>query len=294
MSKCSSSLVRTASPKAVIPRANRSCTLYPMRQYHDLLRLVLETGTIKSDRTGTGTRSVFGHQTRYDLSAGFPLVTTKKVHWKSVVYELLWFLRGDTNIAYLKEHGVSIWDEWADGNGELGQGIYGSMWRAWPNPDGSTVDQIKNVLETIKKNPDSRRLLVVAYNPTFAESVKLPPCHSLFQFYVADGKLSCQLYQRSADIFLGVPFNIASYALLTQMIAHITGLEPGDFVHTLGDAHLYSNHVEQAELQLSREPKPLPRVTLNPAVTSLFDFRFEDILLEGYEPHPGIKAPVAV
>ncbi len=265
-----------------------------MQQYHDLLRLVLETGTRKSDRTGTGTRSVFGHQTRYDLSAGFPLVTTKKVHWKSVVYELLWFLRGDTNIAYLKEHGVSIWDEWADSSGELGQGIYGSMWRAWPNPDGSTVDQISNVVDTIKKNPDSRRLLVVAYNPSFASTVKLPPCHSLFQFYVADGKLSCQLYQRSADIFLGVPFNIASYALLTHMIAHVTGLEVGDFVHTLGDAHLYSNHVEQAELQLSREPKPLPRVTLNPGVASLFDFRFEDILLEGYEPHPGIKAPVAV
>jgi thymidylate synthase len=265
-----------------------------MHQYHDLLRLVLETGTRKSDRTGTGTLSIFGHQTRYDLGEGFPLVTTKKVHWKSVVHELLWFLRGDTNIAYLKEHGVSIWDEWADEHGELGQGIYGSMWRAWPNQDGSSVDQIRNVVETIKKNPDSRRLLVVAYNPSFAETVKLPPCHSLFQFYVADGKLSCQLYQRSADIFLGVPFNIASYALLTHMIAHVTNLEVGDFVHTLGDAHLYSNHLEQAQIQLAREPKPLPRVTLNPAVTDLFEFRFEDILLEGYDPHPRIKAAVAV
>jgi thymidylate synthase len=265
-----------------------------MRQYHDLLRLVLETGTRKSDRTGTGTLSVFGHQARYDLARGFPLVTTKKVHWKSLVHELLWFLRGDTNIAYLKAHGVSIWDEWADEHGELGQGIYGSMWRAWPNPDGGTVDQIKNVVETIKRNPDSRRLLVVAYNPSFADTVKLPPCHSLFQFYVADGKLSCQLYQRSADIFLGVPFNIASYALLTHMIAHVTNLEPGEFVHTLGDAHLYSNHLEQARLQLSREPRALPRVTLNPAVTDLFDFRFEDILLEGYDPHPAIKAAVAV
>ncbi|NJK43179.1 MAG: thymidylate synthase [Pleurocapsa sp. SU_196_0] len=265
-----------------------------MRQYHDLLRLVLETGTRKSDRTGTGTLSVFGHQTRYDLSEGFPLVTTKKVHWKSVVHELLWFLRGDTNIAYLKEHGVSIWDEWADEHGELGLGIYGSMWRAWPNQDGGSVDQIRNVVETIKKNPDSRRLLVVAYNPSFVETVKLPPCHSLFQFYVADGKLSCQLYQRSADIFLGVPFNIASYALLTHMIAHVTNLEVGDFVHTLGDAHLYSNHLEQAQIQLAREPKPLPRVTLNPAVTDLFEFRFEDVLLEGYDPHPRIKAAVAV
>jgi thymidylate synthase len=265
-----------------------------MQQYHDLLRLVLETGTIKSDRTGTGTLSVFGHQARYDLRAGFPLLTTKKVHWKSVVHELLWFLRGDTNIAYLKAHGVSIWDEWADEHGELGQGIYGSMWRAWPNPDGGNVDQIKNVVDTIKKNPDSRRLLVVAYNPSFADTVKLPPCHSLFQFYVASGKLSCQLYQRSADIFLGVPFNIASYALLTHMIAHVTNLEVGDFVHTLGDAHLYSNHLEQARLQLTREARSQPRVTLNPAVTSLFDFRFEDILLEGYDPHPAIKAPVAV
>jgi thymidylate synthase len=265
-----------------------------MQQYHDLLRLVLETGTRKSDRTGTGTWSVFGHQARYDLRAGFPLLTTKKVHWKSVAHELLWFLRGDTNIAYLKEHGVSIWDEWADGHGELGQGIYGSMWRAWPNPDGSSVDQISNVVETIKKNPDSRRLLVVAYNPSFADTVKLPPCHSLFQFYVADGRLSCQLYQRSADIFLGVPFNIASYALLTHMIAHVTNLEVGDFVHTLGDAHLYSNHLEQARLQLTREARALPRMTLNPAVTNLFDFRFEDILLEGYDPHPAIKAAVAV
>ena len=265
-----------------------------MQQYHDLLRLVLNTGLSKSDRTGTGTRSIFGHQTRYDLQAGFPLLTTKKVHWKSVVHELLWFLRGDTNIAYLQQHGVKIWDEWADDHGELGQGIYGSMWRAWPNQDGSSVDQIANVVKTIKKNPDSRRLLVVAYNPTFADSVKLPPCHSLFQFYVADGKLSCQLYQRSADIFLGVPFNIASYALLTLMIAHVTGLAVGDFVHTLGDAHLYNNHVEQAQLQLSREPRALPSVTLEPSVTDLFAFGFEDITLGGYDPHPAIKAPVAV
>ena len=265
-----------------------------MRQYQDLLRLVLETGRDKSDRTGTGTRSIFGHQTRYDLARGFPLLTTKKVHWKSVVHELLWFLRGDTNIAYLQQHGVKIWDEWADASGELGQGIYGSMWRAWPNQDGGSVDQIKNVVETIKKNPDSRRLLVVAYNPSFADSVKLPPCHSLFQFYVADGKLSCQLYQRSADIFLGVPFNIASYALLTLMIAHVTNLAVGDFVHTLGDAHLYNNHVEQAELQLSREPRDLPIVTLEPSVTDLFAFRFSDIALTGYDPHPAIRAPVAV
>ncbi len=265
-----------------------------MQQYHDLLRLILTTGSSKSDRTGTGTRSIFGHQTRYDLQAGFPLLTTKKVHWKSVVHELLWFLRGDTNIAYLQQHGVKIWDEWADERGELGQGIYGSMWRAWPNADGGSVDQIKNLVDAIKKNPDSRRLLVVAYNPSFADTVKLPPCHSLFQFYVADGKLSCQLYQRSADIFLGVPFNIASYALLTQMIAHVCQLELGDFVHTLGDAHLYNNHVEQAELQLSRAPRSLPTVTLEPSVTDLFAFRFEDIALVGYDPHPAIKALVAV
>ena len=265
-----------------------------MQQYHDLLRLVLTTGSSKSDRTGTGTRSVFGHQTRYDLQAGFPLLTTKKVHWKSVVHELLWFLRGDTNIAYLKENGVRIWDEWADANGELGQGIYGSMWRAWPNPDGSSVDQIKNVVNAIKQNPDSRRLLVVAYNPSFADTVKLPPCHSLFQFYVADGKLSCQLYQRSADIFLGVPFNIASYALLTHMLARECGLQPGVFVWTGGDVHLYANHLDQARTQLSRDPRPLPRLTIADRAQAIDGYEFEDFAFEGYDPHPSIAAAIAV
>ncbi|MBS1983020.1 MAG: thymidylate synthase [Bdellovibrionales bacterium] len=264
-----------------------------MKPYLDLLKLVLETGTPKSDRTGTGTRSLFGHQMRFNLSEGFPLVTTKKVHLKSIVHELLWFIAGSTNTAYLKENGVSIWDEWADAQGELGP-IYGYQWRSWPKPDGGKVDQIEKVVQEIKRNPDSRRLIVSAWNVAYLDEMALPPCHSLFQFYVAKGKLSCQLYQRSADIFLGVPFNIASYALLTLMMAQVTGLEPGDFVHTFGDVHLYTNHIEQAQLQLSREPRPLPRMILNPNVKSLFDFRYEDFKLEGYDPHPGIKAPVAV
>ncbi|NUO74227.1 MAG: thymidylate synthase [Frateuria sp.] len=264
-----------------------------MRAYLDLLDHVLHHGTEKTDRTGTGTRSVFGWQMRFDLNQGFPLVTTKKVHWKSVVHELVWFLRGDTNVAYLKEHGVSIWDEWADERGELGP-VYGRQWRAWPTADGGTVDQIRWVVEEIRRNPDSRRLIVSAWNVGELSKMALMPCHTLFQFYVAGGKLSCQLYQRSGDIFLGVPFNIASYALLTHMVAHVCGLGVGDFVHTLGDAHLYNNHVEQARLQLSREPRPLPRVALNPDVRALEDFRYEDILLEGYAPHPAIKAPVAV
>jgi thymidylate synthase len=264
-----------------------------MRAYLDLLDHVLHHGTEKTDRTGTGTRSVFGWQMRFDLAQGFPLVTTKKVHWKSVVHELIWFLRGDTNIAYLKEHGVSIWDEWADAEGNLGP-VYGKQWRAWPTADGGVVDQIRSVVDEIRRNPDSRRLIVSAWNVGELPKMALMPCHTLFQFYVADGKLSCQLYQRSGDIFLGVPFNIASYALLTHMVAHVCGLGVGDFVHTLGDAHLYSNHVEQARLQLAREPRALPRVTLNPQVRALEDFRFEDIALEGYAPHPAIKAPVAV
>ena len=264
-----------------------------MRTYLDLLDHVLHHGTEKTDRTGTGTKSVFGWQMRFDLGQGFPLVTTKKVHWKSVVHELIWFLRGDTNVAYLKENGVSIWDEWADANGELGP-VYGRQWRAWPTADGETVDQIRWVVEEIRRNPDSRRLIVSAWNVGELPKMALMPCHTLFQFYVADGKLSCQLYQRSGDIFLGVPFNIASYALLTHMVAQVCGLAVGDFVHTLGDAHLYSNHVEQARLQLSREPRPLPRVVLNPQVRALEDFRFEDVALEGYAPHPAIKAPVAV
>jgi thymidylate synthase len=264
-----------------------------MRAYLDLLDHVLHHGTEKTDRTGTGTRSVFGWQMRFDLAQGFPLVTTKKVHWKSVVHELIWFLRGDTNIAYLKEHGVSIWDEWADAEGNLGP-VYGKQWRAWPTADGGVVDQIRWVVDEIPRNPDSRRLIVSAWNVGELPKMALMPCHTLFQFYVADGKLSCQLYQRSGDIFLGVPFNIASYALLTHMVAHVCGLGVGDFVHTLGDAHLYSNHVEQARLQLAREPRALPRVTLNPQVRALEDFRFEDIALEGYAPHPAIKAPVAV
>ncbi|UGB37283.1 thymidylate synthase [Frateuria soli] len=264
-----------------------------MRAYLDLLDHVLHHGTEKTDRTGTGTRSVFGWQMRFDLAKGFPLVTTKKVHWKSVVHELIWFLRGDTNIAYLKEHGVSIWDEWADAQGELGP-VYGRQWRAWPTADGGTVDQIRWVVDEIRRNPDSRRLIVSAWNVGELPKMALMPCHTLFQFYVADGKLSCQLYQRSGDIFLGVPFNIASYALLTHMVAHVCGLGVGDFVHTLGDAHLYSNHLEQARLQLSREPRPLPRVVLDPDVRVLEDFRFEDIALEGYAPHPAIRAPVAV
>ncbi|MBK6895731.1 MAG: thymidylate synthase [Alphaproteobacteria bacterium] len=264
-----------------------------MKQYLDLLRHVLEKGAVKDDRTGTGTRSVFGHQMRFDLSEGFPLVTTKKCHLRSIIIELLWFLRGDTNIKYLNDNKVSIWDEWADENGDLGP-VYGHQWRSWPTSDGRTIDQISNVLERIKKNPDDRRLIVSAWNVGEIGKMALPPCHCLFQFYVANGKLSCQLYQRSADIFLGVPFNIASYALLTLMVAQVSGLKPGDFVHTFGDAHLYLNHIEQAELQLSRTPYKLPEMHLNPHVKNLFDFKFEDFELVGYESHPHIKAPVAV
>ena len=264
-----------------------------MQQYLDLLRHVLTHGTRKSDRTGTGTLSVFGYQMRYDLSAGFPLLTTKKLHTRSIIHELLCFLRGETNIRYLKENKVSIWDEWADENGELGP-VYGYQWRSWPTPDGRHIDQISQVVEQIKRNPDSRRLIVSAWNVADVDKMALPPCHLLFQFYVADGKLSCQLYQRSADIFLGVPFNIASYALLTLMVAQVTGLKPGDFVHTLGDTHLYLNHLEQANLQLTRVPTPLPAMRLNPARTSLSDFVFEDFELLNYDPQPAIKAPVAV
>jgi len=264
-----------------------------MKPYLDLMRHVLDHGTRKDDRTGTGTLSVFGWQMRYDLAQGFPLVTTKKCHLRSIIHELLWFLRGDTNIAYLKENGVSIWDEWADAQGNLGP-VYGYQWRSWPTPDGGHIDQITQVIETLKNNPDSRRIIVSAWNVADLDKMALAPCHAFFQFYVADGKLSCQLYQRSADIFLGVPFNIASYALLTLMMAQVTGLQPGDFVHTLGDAHLYLNHLDQAREQLSREPRALPRLHLNPDVTDLFAFRFEDFTLEGYDPHPAIKAPVAV
>jgi len=264
-----------------------------MRAYLDLLRHLLDSGTPKGDRTGTGTLSVFGHQMRFDLAQGFPLVTTKKVHVRSIVWELLWFLSGDTNVRALNEHGVTIWDEWADEGGDLGP-IYGAQWRSWAAPGGGTIDQISQVVEEIRRHPDSRRLLVSAWNVADLPRMRLPPCHVLFQFYVAGGRLSCQLYQRSADTFLGVPFNIASYALLTLMVAQVTGLEPGEFVHTLGDAHLYSNHVEQARLQLARTPRPLPRLLLNPEVTSLFDFRYDDVRLEGYDPHPAIPAPVAV
>ena len=264
-----------------------------MRQYLDLMRHVRDHGTRKEDRTGTGTLSAFGYQMRFDLAEGFPVVTTKKLHLRSIVHELLWFLRGDTNVRYLREHGVSIWDEWADENGELGP-VYGAQWRSWPTPDGGRIDQITRVIEQIRRNPDSRRLMVSAWNPAEVERMALPPCHALFQFYVAEGRLSCQLYQRSADIFLGVPFNIASYALLTLMIAQVTGLAPGEFVHTLGDAHLYLNHLEQTELQLARTPFPLPSMHLNPAVSSVFDFVYEDFELVGYQSHPHIKAPVAV
>src|SRR5690554_8129782 len=264
-----------------------------MKAYLDLMRHVRSQGVFKSDRTGTGTYSVFGYQMRYDLKQGFPLVTTKKVHLRSIIHELLWFLKGSTNIAYLKDNGVSIWDEWADEQGDLGP-VYGYQWRSWPKSDGGSVDQISNLVEQIKTNPDSRRLLVSAWNPALVDEMALPPCHCLFQFYVAEGRLSCQLYQRSADIFLGVPFNIASYALLTQMIAQVAGLEPGDFIHTLGDAHLYLNHLEQAELQLSRTPRPAPRLVLDPGVNDLFDFRFEHIAIEDYDPHPHIKVEVAV
>ena len=264
-----------------------------MQPYLDLMRLVRDHGTAKSDRTGTGTRSVFGHQMRFDLTKGFPLVTTKKLHMKSIIHELLWFLNGDTNTAYLKANGVRIWDEWADTDGNLGP-VYGRQWRSWAAPDGRTIDQISDVVAQIKSNPDSRRLIVSAWNPADLPAMALAPCHCLFQFYVADGKLSCQLYQRSADIFLGVPFNIASYALLTLMMAQVTGLEPGEFVHTFGDAHLYVNHLEQVELQLSRQPRPLPQLAINPAVKDIFGFRFEDFTLTGYDPHPHISAPVAV
>ncbi|MDH3371537.1 MAG: thymidylate synthase [Gammaproteobacteria bacterium] len=264
-----------------------------MRQYLDLMRHVMQHGTRKEDRTGTGTLSVFGHQMRFDLAQGFPFVTTKKLHTKSIIHELLWFLRGDTNIRYLKEHGVSIWNEWADDNGDLGP-VYGSQWRSWPSSGGGRIDQISQVVRDIRQNPDSRRLIVSAWNVADIERMALPPCHLLFQFYVAEAKLSCQLYQRSADIFLGVPFNIASYALLTLMIAQVTGLKPGEFIHTLGDAHLYLNHLEQAQIQLARDPRPLPSMRLNPEKTSLFDFDFDDFELLNYDPHPSIKAPVAV
>ncbi len=264
-----------------------------MDQYLDLLRRVRTEGIKKTDRTGTGTLSVFGHQMRFDLAKGFPLVTTKKLHVKSIVHELIWFLAGDTNVKYLHDNGVRIWDEWADANGDLGP-VYGKQWRSWATPDGKTIDQIADVVATLKREPDSRRMIVSAWNPADIPKMALAPCHCLFQFYVADGKLSCQLYQRSADVFLGVPFNIASYALLTMMMAQVTGLKPGDFVHTFGDAHLYLNHLEQADLQLSRAARPLPVMHINPAVPSIFDFKGEHFRLDGYDPHPHIKAPVAV
>jgi len=264
-----------------------------MRQYLDLLQRVLDEGVTKDDRTGTGTRSLFGHQMRFDLAAGFPLLTTKKLHVKSIIHELLWFISGDTNIGYLNEHGVRIWDEWADENGDLGP-VYGKQWRSWAAPDGRTIDQLAQVVAGIASNPDSRRLIVTAWNPADVDEQALPPCHCLFQFYVAEGRLSCQLYQRSADIFLGVPFNIASYALLTQMVAQVSGLQVGEFVHTFGDAHLYLNHLDQARLQLTRAPRPLPQMAINAQVRSLFDFVYDDFTLSGYEPHPHIKAEVAV
>ena len=272
--------------------ANARYTL-AMRQYLDLMQLVLDHGTPKSDRTGTGTRSVFGYQMRFNLADGFPCVTTKKLHLRSIIHELLWFLSGDTNIAYLKDNGVRIWDQWADENGDLGP-VYGYQWRHFPKPGGGEVDQVRQVVEAIKQNPDSRRHIVCAWNPGMVDQMALPPCHAFFQFYVADGKLSCQLYQRSADIFLGVPFNIASYALLTMMLAQVSGLEPGDFVHTFGDAHLYENHLDQAREQLSRTPRELPTLRINPEVTDLFAFKFEDFELVNYDPHPHIKAPIAV
>ena len=264
-----------------------------MNQYHDLLERILSDGAEKRDRTGTGTLSVFGHQMRFNLAAGFPMLTTKRLPLKSIVHELLWFLKGDTNIKYLKDNGVSIWDEWADANGDLGP-VYGSQWRSWPAPDGRRFDQIKDVIEMIRRNPDSRRLIVTAWNPADVDKMALPPCHCLFQFYVAGGRLSCQLYQRSADVFLGVPFNIASYALLTMMVAQVTGLKPGDFIHTLGDAHLYSNHLEQARQQLTRPTRALPTMEINPVVSDIFGFRYEDFSLVNYDPHPHIKAEVAV
>ena len=264
-----------------------------MRQYHNLLQHILKEGTQKGDRTGTGTTSVFGYQMRFDLSQGFPVITTKKLHLRSIIHELLWFLQGDTNIKYLKDNGVRIWDDWADENGDLGP-VYGHQWRSWPTPSGGQIDQISKVIEQIKNNPNSRRHIVSAWNVAEVDNMALPPCHTFFQFYVADGKLSCQLYQRSADAFLGVPFNIASYALLTMMVAQVCGLEVGDFVHTFGDAHLYSNHIEQTELQLSRELRPLPTMKINPKVKDIFSFKYEDFTLAGYEPHPHIKAAVAI
>lgn len=264
-----------------------------MRQYHDLLKHIMENGIDKNDRTGTGTRSVFGYQMRFNLQDGFPCVTTKKLHLRSIIHELLWFIKGDTNIAYLKENKVRIWDEWADENGDLGP-VYGYQWRSWPTPDGKHIDQLKNVIEQIKSNPDSRRLMVSAWNVADIQNMALPPCHALFQFYVADGKLSCQLYQRSADTFLGVPFNIASYALLTMMVAQACDLEPGDFIHTFGDVHVYSNHFDQVKLQLSRDPRPLPKMKINPDIKNLFDFTYDDFELIGYDPHPHIKGKVAV
>jgi thymidylate synthase len=264
-----------------------------MKQFHDLMTHVLEQGVLKTDRTGTGTKSVFGYQMRFNLQEGFPLLTTKKLHIKSILHELLWFLTGDTNIKYLKDNGVSIWDEWADENGNLGP-VYGYQWRSWPTANGGHIDQIAQVVNQLKNNPDSRRMIVSAWNVAEIENMKLPPCHAFFQFYVADGKLSCQLYQRSADIFLGVPFNIASYAMLTMMMAQVCNLQVGDFIHTLGDAHIYSNHIEQAKLQLSRDLRPLPTLKINPAVSSIFDFKFEDFTIENYNPHPHIKASVAV
>lgn len=264
-----------------------------MQQYLDLMRHVLQNGVTKSDRTGTGTRSVFGYQMRFNLADGFPALTTKKLHLKSIIHELLWFLSGDTNIRYLKENGVRIWDEWADKNGDLGR-VYGAQWRSWRGANGETIDQIRNLVQQIQTNPDSRRLIVSAWNPAEVDSMALPPCHALFQFYVANGKLSCQLYQRSADIFLGVPFNIASYALLTLMLAQVCGLQAGEFIHTLGDAHLYNNHLEQARLQLTREPRPLPKMHINPDVRDIFAFKFDDFELQDYDPHPHIKAQVSV
>jgi len=275
------------------PAGKTSVSPEIMNQYHDLLQRILADGVEKQDRTGTGTLSVFGHQMRFDLAAGFPLLTTKRLPLKSIIHELLWFLKGDTNVKYLRENGVSIWDEWADVNGDLGP-VYGSQWRSWPTPGGGSIDQIAHIIDMIRHNPDSRRLVVSAWNPAEIDKMALPPCHCLFQFYVAGGKLSCQLYQRSGDVFLGVPFNIASYALLTMMVAQVTGLKPGDFVHSLGDVHLYSNHLVQARLQLTRPVRRLPAMTLNPEVRDIFAFRYEDFTLEGYDPHPHIKAEVAV
>lgn len=264
-----------------------------MKEYLSLLGHIMESGVLKSDRTGTGTKSVFGYQMRFDLQKGFPLLTTKKVHLKSIIYELLWFIKGDTNIKYLNDHGVTIWDEWADEDGNLGP-VYGSQWRSWKGADGKVTDQLSSLIEGIKRNPDSRRHIISAWNPAEVDKMALPPCHAMFQFYVANGRLSCQLYQRSADVFLGVPFNIASYALLTMMVAQVCGLNPGEFIHTFGDAHIYTNHFDQVALQLSRDTRQLPVMKLNPAIESIFDFKFEDFILEGYDPHPGIKAPIAV